>query len=617
MKDFFRVLRYSGKLKQRLILFFGFTVLGTIFSSVTLVVAIPLLQILFDKVEKTATPPMPSFEFSADYAIGVFQHYFISIINVSGKPSALLFVCVCVVAFRFLGNLFGYIERVVASKLRVEVVRNLRNDFFEKITHLHIGYFNDQRKGDLISRFTNDAQEVENSVVNSLKVVFKEPITIIVSFVILFLISVKLTLFTVIVLPLVGGLLAEIVKRLKRQAKLSQESLGRTVNILDETFGGMRVVKAFNARKYILKKMTEENGYYSKVNLSMAYKNELASPVSELMGVFIISGIMYYGGLVILSGEEKLDASAFLIFLATFAQILQPAKSFSNGVTSMQKGIASARRIFTIIDTKPVIENLPNAIELTKFENSVEFKKVSFSYDAGLVLKNINLVVEKGKTIALVGPSGGGKSTLADLVPRFYDPTEGEVCIDGKSIREYDIESLRKHMGIVTQESILFNDTIFNNIAFGMPHATEEAVIQAAKIANAHDFISQTENGYQTLIGERGSKLSGGQRQRLSIARAVLKNPPILILDEATSALDSESEKLVQEALFNLMKNRTSIVIAHRLSTIQKADEIIVIQKGEIVERGTHEQLIKQDGVYRKLSDIQSTDRGYMDKQNA
>ncbi len=616
MKDFFRVLRYSRKLRQRLIQFFLFTVLGAIFSQVTLVVAIPLLRILINQVNDIPTPPMPSFAFSIDYALKIFQHYFIFIINTYGKSSALLFVCLCLVCFRILGNLFGYIERVVASKLRVEIIRDLRNDFFEKITHLHIGYFNDQRKGDLISRFTNDAQEVENSVVNSLKVIFKEPVTIIVTFIILFAISVKLTLFSIIVLPLMGGALAEIVKRLKRQAKLSQESLGRTVNILDETFGGMRVVKAFNARKYILKKMNDENAYYSKVNLSMAYKNELASPVSELMGVIIVAVLMYVGGLLILE-EDALDAASFLAFLGLFAQILQPAKSFSNGITSMQKGIASARRIFSIIDTQPLIQNKPNAIELKQFENNVEFKNVSFAYDAGLVLKNINLTVQKGKTIALVGPSGGGKSTLADLVPRFYDPTEGEVRIDGKPITDYEIESLRKHMGIVTQESILFNDTIFNNIAFGMPDVSEEAVMNAAKIANAHDFISQSENGYHTFIGERGSKLSGGQRQRLSIARAVLKNPPILILDEATSALDSESEKLVQEALFNLMKNRTSIVIAHRLSTIQKADEIVVIQKGEIVERGTHEELIRHDGVYRKLSDIQSTDRATNSTQNA
>jgi len=609
MKDFFRVLRYSNNLVSRLIQFFGFSLLGTVFGAVTIVVAIPMLNILFDKVKNTPAPPLPSFEVSGGYIVNVFEHYFITIINSEGKQQALLFVCLCMIGTRLLANLFAYVERVVASKLRVRVIRNLRNDYFEKVTRLHIGYFNNQRKGDLISRFTNDAQEVENAVVNSLKVVFKEPVTIIVYFVVLFAISVKLTLFTLVVLPLVGGVLAEIVKRLKRQAKQSQESLGRTVSILDETFSGMRVVKAFNARKYIYDKMAGENDHYSRVNLSMAYKNELASPVSEFLGVVIVAIIMYVGGLLILSGEGQLEASQFIVFLGLFAQIIQPAKSFSNGITSMQKGVASARRLFEVIDTQPVIRNKENALPLGSFEKGIEFKNVNFAYDSSLVLKNINLSIEKGKTIALVGPSGGGKSTLADLVPRFYDPTSGEVLLDGISLKDYDLESLRRQIGVVTQESILFNDTIFNNIAFGMPNVSEEQVIEAARIANAHTFITQTEHGYKTFIGERGSKLSGGQRQRLSIARAVLKNPPILILDEATSALDSESEKLVQEALFNLMKNRTSIVIAHRLSTIQHADEIIVIQQGEIIERGTHEQLTRKDGVYRKLAAIQNTDR--------
>lgn len=605
MKDFFRILSYSNKLTSRLIQFFGFSILGTIFSAITLLVAIPMLDILFDKVEPSAIPPLPDFELTANYLEDLFKHYFITIINKYGKADALLFICACITASALLGNVFRYIERVFASKLKVNMVKNLRNEIFDKVTRLHIGYFNDQRKGDLISRFTNDVQEVETAVVNSLKVVFKEPVTIIVYFGLLFVISVKLTLFTIIVLPLVGGVLAEIVKRLKRQAKESQESLGRTVNVLDETFSGMRVVKAFNARNYILRKMNEENDHYSKVNLSMAYKNELASPVSEFLGIVIVSCIMLFGGSLILNGEDELKASAFIAFIAIFAQIIQPAKSLSNGITSMQKGIASARRIFSVIDTKPNIENKPNAIALEEFKDNIEFRNISFAYETENVLKNINLTIEKGKTIALVGPSGGGKSTLADLVPRFYDPTKGEVLLDGVPLTDYELESLRKQMGIVTQESILFNDSIFNNIAFGLPNATQESVMQAAKIANAHEFISQTENGYQTIIGERGSKLSGGQRQRLSIARAVLKNPPILILDEATSALDSESEKLVQEALFNLMKNRTSIVIAHRLSTIQNADEIIVIQRGEIVERGTHDQLLKLEGIYRKLSDIQ------------
>jgi subfamily B ATP-binding cassette protein MsbA len=411
-----------------------------------------------------------------------------------------------------------------------------------------------------------------------------------------------------LVLPLTGGVLAEIIRRLKKQAKNSQESLGRIVNILDETFAGMRVVKAFNARNFILQKFEEESSYYRKVNKSMSYKNELASPVSEILGVAIVAAIIFFGGKLVLSNQSSLTPESFLVFLGIFAQIIQPAKNFSNGITSLQKGTASAKRIFDIIDLEPQIKNKSNAIKLNEFKDSIEFKNVSFAYDLDkVVLKNINLKIEKGKTIALIGPSGGGKSTLADLVPRFYDPTQGEVCIDGISIADYDLESMRQHLGIVTQESILFNDTIFNNIAFGKPNVSEEEVMQAAKIANAHDFIMQTENGYETKIGERGSKLSGGQRQRLSIARAVLKNPPILILDEATSALDSESEKLVQEALFNLMKNRTSIVIAHRLSTIQHADEIVVIQDGTIAERGTHEELNQKNGIYKKLSDIQKT----------
>jgi ATP-binding cassette, subfamily B, bacterial MsbA len=606
MKTFFRILRYADGLTLKLVQFFFFSFIGIIFSALSLVAVIPMLNVLFDKVSDTVAPPLPAFELSPDYAVGLFKHHFITIVNQYGKPEALLFICLCIVASVMLGNLFRYLERVMASKIRVDIVRNVRQQIFTNVTKLQISYFNNQRKGDLISRFTNDVQEVENAVMNSLKAVLKEPITLIVYFSMLFFISAELTLFTLLVLPIVGGVLGEIVRRLKKQARDSQESLGRIVNILDETFSGMRVVKAFNARGYILKKMKEENEYYGKVNLSMAYKNELAAPVSEFLGVAIVAMIIYYGGSQILGGNGGLQAGAFMGFLTIFASIIQPAKAFSNGITSLQKGVASARRIFSVIDLQPAIENKPNAIALKSFEKNIEFRNLSFAYERENVLKNINLVIEKGKTYALVGQSGGGKSTMADLVPRFYDPTGGDILLDGVSLRDYEIESLRKQIGVVTQESILFNDTIFNNIAFGMPHATQEAVTNAAKIANAHDFIMQTEKGYQTLIGERGSKLSGGQRQRLSIARAVLKNPPILILDEATSALDSESEKLVQEALFNLMENRTSLVIAHRLSTIQHAHEILVIHEGEIVERGTHEQLSRANGIYQKLKDIQS-----------
>jgi subfamily B ATP-binding cassette protein MsbA len=608
MKTFLRILSFANDLVPRLVLFFTYSILGIIFGAFNIVLVIPMLKVLFKQTGNDINvPTLPDFSLTSDYLINSFNHYFLRIVRDNGQQAALLFVCVLIVACIILANVFRYLERVMATKIRVDLVKNIRMEIFRKVSLLHIGYFNSERKGDLISRFTNDVNEVENAVMNSLKAVLKEPITVVVYFIILFTISYKLTLFTLLVLPLTGGALAEIIKRLKAQATQSQESLGRIVNILDETFTGMRVVKAFNARNFVIKKIEEESAYYRKVNKSLSYKNELASPVSEILGVLIISGIIFFGGNLVLGKDASLDPAAFLGFLAVFTMIIQPGKNFSNGITSLQKGTASADRIFAIIDTESQIKNKPNAILLKGFESSIEFRNVSFAYEKELVLKNINLTVEKGKTIALVGPSGGGKSTLADLVPRFYDPTDGDVCLDGISLRDYEIESLRQQMGVVTQESILFNDTIFNNIAFGMPNVSEAAVIHAATIANAHNFIMETEKGYQTLIGERGSKLSGGQRQRLSIARAVLKNPPILILDEATSALDSESEKLVQEALFNLMKNRTSIVIAHRLSTIQHADEIIVIRHGAIIERGTHAELNKSNGLYKRLSEIQSS----------
>lgn len=607
MKIYFRILQYAPNLVPRLIKFLVTSVLGIIFSVANIALVIPMMNTLFGYKEKEATTvkTLPEFSLSVDYIVDTFDYYFMKIIRENGPNDAMLFICIAIICSVLLTNLFRYMERMTASRIRVDVVKNLRMHFSKNVTKLHIGFFNSNRKGDLISRFTNDVLEVESAVVNSLKFVMKEPITIIVYFAVLFFISVKLTLFTLILLPVTGGILAEIIKRLKKKAVQSQESVGRMVNILDETFAGMRVVKAFNARNFILNKVDEETSYHRKVNISIARKNELAGPVSETLGILIVAGIILYGSTLVLGENPSLTPGEFLGFLGLFAQIIQPAKNFSNGVTSVQKGTVSAERIFAIIDTVPVIQSKPGAPELASFEKNIEFKNVSFAYDKDHVLRNINLTIEKGKTIALVGPSGGGKSTLADLVPRFYDPTEGQVLIDGVSITEFEIESLRKQMGVVTQESILFNDTIFNNIAFGMTNVREEDVINAARVANAHEFIMNSPNGYQTTIGERGSKLSGGQRQRISIARAVLKNPPILILDEATSALDSESEKLVQDALNNLMKSRTSIVIAHRLSTIQHADEIIVIQNGQIIERGKHDDLIRQSGLYRKLNEIQ------------
>jgi subfamily B ATP-binding cassette protein MsbA len=604
MKIYFRILRYSPNVVSKLIQFFVYSVLGVVFNAIYIGLTKPMMEVLFDQNKNVVIPSEPQFSFSVAYAKQLFDYYSLKIVA-QGREEALLYVCVAIVVFVFLSNLFRYMERMRASRIKVDVVKNMRVHVFSQVSNLHIGFFNDQRKGDLISRFTNDIAEVENSIVNTLKSVLKEPITLIVFIALLFSISVKLTLFTLIVLPVTGGLIGGIIKLLKKQARQSQETMGRIVNILDEVFSGMRVINAFNARNFVLRKIDDETSYHRKVNLSISRKNEMASPLSELMGVMVVAFILYYGGKIVMSGSEELSPASFILFLTYYAMMIQPAKNFSNGITSLQKGTVSAQRVFDIIDLEPLIKNKPDAKPIQEFKHNIEFKNVNFAYDREHVLRNINLKIEKGKTIALVGPSGGGKSTLADLVPRFYDPAEGDVLLDGVSLKDYDLESLRQLMGIVTQESILFNDTIFNNIAFGMEHVKEEDVIHAARVANAHNFIMETENGYQTLIGERGSKLSGGQRQRLSIARAVLKNPPILILDEATSALDSESERLVQEALTNLMQNRTSIVIAHRLSTIQHADEIVVIQQGAIIERGPHEELIRKDGLYRKLNEIQ------------
>lgn len=604
MRIYLRILEYTPRATAQFFKFLIFAILAAVFQASYLGLLQPLINLLFVKDVESTVSQLPSFSFSREYFTDTFNFYLAETLHTHEPSYALLLVCGAIVVLVLISNIFRYLERLVASRVRVDVVRNIRTAMFENVTRLHIGFFSDQRKGDLISRFTNDVSEVETTVVSVFKAI-KEPITMTVFIIVLFTISVKLTLVSLIVLPVIGGLIGAIVKQLKKKAVQSQETMGRIVNTLDEAFSGMRVINAFNARDFIIGKIDEETNYHRKVNFSMSRRNELASPVSEFLGVFVMAGVLFYGGLSVMSKNSELTPAEFLTFLTVFASMMQPAKTFSQGITGLQKGVVSAERIFSVIDTQSAIRNKPNAVKLDTFKKSIEFRDVSFSYEKELVLKNINLKIEKGKTIALVGASGGGKSTLADLIPRFYDPQNGAVLLDDIPITDYEIDSLRKTMGVVTQESILFNDTIFNNIAFGMKNVREEDVVHAAEVANAHQFITQTENGYQTLIGERGSKLSGGQRQRLSIARAVLKNPPILILDEATSALDSESEKLVQDALTNLMKNRTSVVIAHRLSTIQHADEIVVIQQGEIVERGTHDSLIRVDGVYKKLIQIQ------------
>jgi ATP-binding cassette, subfamily B, bacterial MsbA len=609
MNTYLRILSYARPFGRFAPIYIVYAFLAILFGLLNFTLLKPLFDVIFEQVDPQSLEKyreLPAFNFSIDYFTSLFYSQFLSVQESYGKMGTLIFVCIIIVISVFLSNLFTYLSGVVLAKVRAVVIKGMRMDIFEKVSQLHIGFFSNERKGDLMSKMTNDVQEVENTIVQSLRVVFREPVTIILYFSVLFFISVKLTLFTILIIPITGAIIGGITKRLKRKAVQSQESLGRIVNILDETLGGMRVVKAFNAERFVRSKFDVETDYYSEVNINMAKKNELASPISQFLGVSVVAGILVYGGSLVLSGESNLGASEFITYIIIFTQVLNPAKEISRAASSIQRGIASAERIFEVIDSPIKISSPEKPQPLNSFEKSIAFLNVSFAYEDYLVLQDINFSLEKGKTIALVGPSGGGKSTLADLAPRFYDPSSGNILLDGIDLKEFSTSDLRSLMGIVTQESILFNDSVFNNIAFGIEGATEKQVIEAAKIANAHEFISQLENGYQTNIGDRGSKLSGGQRQRLSIARAVLKNPPILILDEATSALDSESELLVQEALTKLMSNRTTLVIAHRLSTIQHADEILVIEKGKIVQRGTHAQLMATEGLYQKLSSIQS-----------
>ncbi|RAU81461.1 ABC transporter ATP-binding protein [Pontibacter arcticus] len=611
MKTYFRVLQFAKPYSQFVPLYTLYTVLGIIFGLFNFTLLVPLLDVLFGKVgagEATAmVTERPDFAFTIEFFKDFFYYHFGQIILEHGKQGALLFVCCIIVASIFLANLFRYLAFRIIGALRAHVVRNMRRAVYERVTELHLGYLSNERKGDLMTRLTVDIQEVENSVVSTLTSVVREPISIIAFFIVLFTMSVELTLFTLLLLPISGGIIAGISKRLKRRAQQGQDSLSFILTIIDETLSGMRVIKAFNAEPFILNKFHNQNNRYAHIQRSIANKRDLASPLSEFMGVTVVAGLLYYGGSLVLNNNSELSSSEFITYIILFSQVLVPAKAMSSSFSNIQRGLVSGDRVLQVIDTEPLITDKPDAKVLPAFEHQIEFRDVSFSYGDKPVLQNINITIPKGKTIALVGQSGGGKSTLADLIPRFYDPTAGGILIDGHDIRDYTMESVRDKMGVVTQEAILFNDTIFNNIAFNKVNATEEEVIAAAKIANAHEFIINTPDGYQTMIGDRGGKLSGGQRQRLSIARAILKNPPILILDEATSALDTESEKLVQEALANLMKNRTSIVIAHRLSTIQHADEILVLQQGQIVERGRHNELLQSSGLYARLTQMQLT----------
>lgn len=607
MKTYFRVLSYAKPLGWLAPQYLVYALLQTIFSVITLGILTPILNVLFKvETEKSEIPEtLPDFYLDVQYFKDVFDFYFLEIVQ-EDRFLALQFVCIILIGSIFLSNVFKYLLAVISAIVRANVISNLRNSLFNRLINMHIGYYTEERKGNIMSKVMADVQEVENTVVNSLKALIKEPLMLIGYFVALFFISARLTGITLIILPISGFIISYIAISIKKRAIKSQETIGNISNILEETLGGMRIIKAFNAISFSKKRFEKEVDVYAKVNVSMQKRQALSSPTSEFLGVFVVVGVLLIGGAMILEGESELSAGSFITFIAIYSQLLVPAKALSTAFSNVQRGLASAERIFGIIDLEPAIKDKSTAKQLEEFKSELSFKNISFAYGEEKVLKNININIQKGETIALVGPSGGGKSTLADLIPRFYDPVEGEVQIDGVSLKDLTVESLRAKMGIVSQESILFNDTIFNNIAFGKPECTLEEVMQAAKVANAHEFISQMEGGYDAKIGERGTKLSGGQRQRISIARAILKNPDILILDEATSALDSESEKLVQDALTNLMKNRTSIVIAHRLSTIQEADKIYVMQDGEIIEEGKHESLMAKGGVYKKLIEIQS-----------
>lgn len=598
MKQYSRIFQYLSAYKSKILLYFLFTLLSIVFSIVSIGMLMPFLQLIFtgDQTALVAESSNPIIQW--------VNEFLNNSVLTRGKVATLGLICLLMVSFIVLKNVFLYLSYYVLNPLKNAVVNKLREDLYDKVLRLPIGFFSEKRKGDLMSRMTSDVGEVEGSVVGTLEGWIRDPLTIIVTLTVLLLISAQLTLFILVLIPLLGLVIGRVTKSLKRHSQDVANKYGESLSTLDETLGGLRVIKAFNIEKILRAKFFKSNEELLHSKNKISYRRDLASPLSEVMGVVLFTAVLYYGGRLVLN-NQLLEASAFLGFLGIFYNIINPAKSLSTSFSNMRKGAAAINRIEEILRTPITVDDNPNGKQLPAFTDKIEFRNVRFAYDDAIILDNINLSIQKGKTVALVGSSGAGKSTLADLVPRFHDVTSGEVLIDAVNIKDYSLHSVRSLMSIVTQEPILFNDTIANNIALGAAGATKEQIIAAATIANAHDFIIKKENGYDSNIGDRGSKLSGGERQRITIARAVLKNPPILILDEATSSLDTESERLVQDAINNMMQNRTSIVIAHRLSTIRHADEIIVLQKGKIVERGNHDQLLAQNGFYKKLVDMQ------------
>ena len=614
MKKLFSVLKYTKNYKSQTRLNILFNILFAIFSIFSISLSIPFLKLIFDNesiafYQDIVTKGLPPFAYSGSYANAWANFNMSEIIVTQGKPAALIMICLVVFIATLLKNIFRYFAMYFLAPIRTGVVKDLRNKMIKKSLELPLSYFSEERKGDMMSRMTTDVIEIEWSIMQTLESIFREPVLIIISLVMLIALSPYLTLYVFLLLPVAAGVVALVSKSLKSRSTETKEVFAHLFNIMEETLGALKIIKAFTGEKSVQQKFEKTNEEYNKLSVSLYRRADLTSPISETVVLGVLLLILFIGGCMVFNGTGGLSGASFLGYFAIASQIVPPIKQLTISYNNIQKGLASEERIEKILHAENTITNRANAVSISQFNSSIQFNNVSFSYkkgDDGYVLKNINLNITKGKTIALVGQSGSGKTTLADMIPRFYDTDLGEISIDGKPIKQIDIESLRKQIGVVTQESVLFNDTIENNIAFGLEQLDQAKIIEAAKIANAHEFILQQPNGYQTNIGDRGGKLSGGQRQRISIARAILKNPPILILDEATSALDTESERLVQDALTNLMKNRTSIVIAHRLSTIINADEIIVIDKGQIAEKGNHQELLAKNGIYKKLFEMQN-----------